>query len=298
MPKHWDMESLGTISSDQCAWVTWHKRDELAGVLQEEVSVCWVFSCCFILTVTKVKLTACSSLLPSPHQLCVWSALCFSSFVTLSRTTWNHTLCLLGELPPLQLCLLSLTHKHTPLPSFFNGNRQVCSLFLSLSQTRTFRFFLSFFQTLDSFARPVLHLRSAVFSAPLSSSNAWLFKTMNAGRDWCYGSGSVCAHVWGLFHISFHIVSNRELVKWSNTCLSWARQSIFQTPTETDRQRDKSERAKMRERINLRLERLRAAGGTETNECGGKEMWGKLRHEVLKKKMIGLKSRSKTQWNL
>lgn len=119
MPKHWDMESLGTISSDQCGWVTWHKRDELAGVLQEEVSVCWVFSCCFILTVTKLKLTACSSLLPSPHQLCVWSALCFSSFVTLSRTTWNHTLCLLGELPPLQLSACYLWHTNThPFPPF------------------------------------------------------------------------------------------------------------------------------------------------------------------------------------
>lgn len=167
------MESLGTISSDQCGWVTWHKRDELAGVLQEEVSVCWVFSCCFILTVTKLKLTACSSLLPSPHQLCFLIRSVFFLFCHVESNNMKpHTLPPGGTSSSSTLCLLSLTHKHTPLPSFFNGNRQVCSLFLSLSQTRTLCFFLSFFQTLDSFARPVLHLHSAVFSAPLSCNIA------------------------------------------------------------------------------------------------------------------------------
>lgn len=173
-------------------------------------------------------------LLPSPHQLCVWSALCFSSFVTLSRTTWNHTLCLLGELPPLQhLCLLSLTHKHTPLHFFFSGNRQVGSLHFLLSQTHTLWLFLTFFpnSTLVCSSCPPPAL--SVFSAPLSCSNAWRFNATNVRTDWRYGSVSVCVRVWGLFHIESwagevkqHLSFMSETEHFPNSHREWQTEKI------------------------------------------------------------------------
>lgn len=252
--------------------------------------------CCFI-TVTKLEVTACSSSPITTSTLCLIRSVFFLFCHVESNNMKPHTL------PPG-----GTSSSSTSLPVIFDTQTHTPSLLFHWQQTS---FFLASLTLTDAHILVFSHLfpnsrlvcsscpppALSVFSPPLSCSNAWRFNAMNVSRDRCYGTAGVCVRVWGLFHISFHIISNRELVKWSNTCLSWARRSIFQTPTETDRQTDKSERAEMRERINLSLEWLSAAGETETNDCGGKKMWKKSWDMVLKRKMIVLKSRSKTHWS-
>lgn len=167
---------------------------------------------------------------------------CFHSFVMLSWTTWKHTLCLLGELSPPQpsTCYLVFcihTHKHThmhmhtctltPLPRlpFFN-----LLPFHTHSNTHTQCFVLSYLSN-----TPDLFQHDSDFSLPFILLHCFCYWVdVGEGRSYecqrvCLGDISHCL----LFRIK------RELGEWSNTFLSWERQSVFRTPTEADKKKRK-----------------------------------------------------------
>lgn len=118
--------------------MTWHKQDEVTDVSQEEVSV----RCFFISVVSFSRWLKWNwlpaPLLPSPHQLClIHSVFFFLCCHVESNNMKPHTLPPGGTSSSSTLCLLSLTHKHTPRPAPFSMAKDKCVSSLSLILSHT-----------------------------------------------------------------------------------------------------------------------------------------------------------------
>lgn len=114
---------------------------------------CFFLVCCFI-TVTKLKVTACSSPSPTTPTL----RLIHSVFFLFCHVESNH-------MKPHTLSPGGTSSSSTTLPVIFDTQTHTPSLIFQWQQSsltptaaHILFFFLHFSQTLDSLARPVLHM--------------------------------------------------------------------------------------------------------------------------------------------
>lgn len=253
--------------SDELFWgyvlllgVTLCRLFELSGHRYEEVGAgCSVCSCvvspvAFNSNLVNCIWLDCASLFVSRTD-CLFDLLCFSLFCHVELNNMKtHTL------PPGRapsswaLCLLSSllypntrTRKHTHTrtqtkthaaairpDSFLMTPDLICSLSLTLF----ILLYLSQYSGLICRLSVRVPLRLPLFVCPLIPPHRFSLRShwVDVGEDRCYKCQR--ARLGDISHcLLFRIKS--ELGEWSCSSLSWERRSVFQTPTEADRKRDK-----------------------------------------------------------